>query len=371
MSTTPKNVTGAIAFGATTILVFSLFLLAQTVVAEFLVGRFFQGVELYQGFIPGKWIMMNSLVQSDNYTESLKLRRLDVMDKLKSGEYDPANASANELIGKQVLRDLTRETQGTLYFIDPLLAFAPIYVFVSLVVAFLVSMFLPIGNRSSLIRSSLQKEFDRMEFALRKQCGSHKLEFDRLMSMTGSERENAIRNSTLPEVTVHEMADFTSVREWLAGERGSPFVPMKFYFRYRLAGGYGNVIQGLVAGGAAVLIFVIGLRGLKFIPSEEPSLILMSLSLEFILLIVLMFTFAGSPQEERLDRVVKELEAEQRDAIHSQTETLQEIFDRMRSDVTRKTDGESIADFEERRLLDEVVNVLLKKTGTGGGRNDS
>ncbi|MCX6146794.1 MAG: hypothetical protein NTW25_06025 [Candidatus Kapabacteria bacterium] len=39
-----------------------------------------------------------------------------------------------------------------------------------------------------------------------------------------------------------------------------------------------------------VLLFIIGLRGLKFIPSTEPSLVFFALGLEFTLLILFAFT---------------------------------------------------------------------------------
>jgi len=44
-------------------------------------------------------------------------------------------------------------------------------------------------------------------------------------------------------------------------------------------------VLGLVYIGAAVLIIVIGLRGLKFLPATDPSVVLGALGLEFLLLI--------------------------------------------------------------------------------------
>ena len=56
---------------------------------------------------------------------------------------------------------------------------------------------------------------------------------------------------------------------------------MRHYFTIQ----YSNTILGLVYIGAAALIIIIGIRGLKFIPGTEPSIILFALGLEFILLI--------------------------------------------------------------------------------------
>ncbi len=60
---------------------------------------------------------------------------------------------------------------------------------------------------------------------------------------------------------------------------------IKFYMRHYFTIQYSNTILGLVYIGAAALIIIIGIRGLKFIPGTEPSIILFALGLEFILLI--------------------------------------------------------------------------------------
>jgi hypothetical protein len=46
----------------------------------------------------------------------------------------------------------------------------------------------------------------------------------------------------------------------------------------------------LVYIGAAVLIIIIGMRGLKFIPSTQPSLVFFALGLEFTVLLTYAFT---------------------------------------------------------------------------------
>jgi hypothetical protein len=56
---------------------------------------------------------------------------------------------------------------------------------------------------------------------------------------------------------------------------------MREYFTDR----YSNAILGLVYIGAAILIIVIGIRGLKFLPATDPSVVLGALGLEFMLLI--------------------------------------------------------------------------------------
>ena len=69
---------------------------------------------------------------------------------------------------------------------------------------------------------------------------------------------------------------------------------MRFYFTIK----YNNAILGLVYMGAAVLIIIIGLRGLKFIPPTQPSLVLFALGLEFTLLITYATTLIYTRNEE-------------------------------------------------------------------------
>ncbi len=73
---------------------------------------------------------------------------------------------------------------------------------------------------------------------------------------------------------------------------------MRFYFTVI----YSNGVLGFVYIGAAVLIIIIGLRGLKFIPAAQPSLVLFALGLEFSLLIIYAFTLMYARQEDETDQ---------------------------------------------------------------------
>lgn len=72
---------------------------------------------------------------------------------------------------------------------------------------------------------------------------------------------------------------------------------IKVYLRFYFTERYSNNIIGAVYMGAASLIIIIGLRGLKFIPANEPSLVLFALGLEFTLLIIYAFTLMYSRNE--------------------------------------------------------------------------
>jgi hypothetical protein len=73
---------------------------------------------------------------------------------------------------------------------------------------------------------------------------------------------------------------------------------VKFYMRQYFTIQYSNAILGMVYIGAAALIIIIGIRGLKFIPPSEPSIILFALGLEFVLLIIYALTLMYSKQED-------------------------------------------------------------------------
>lgn len=77
---------------------------------------------------------------------------------------------------------------------------------------------------------------------------------------------------------------------------------LKLYFNLK----YSNSILGMVYVGAAVLIVIIGLRGLKFIPATEPSLVFFALGLEFSLLITYAITLMYSKPDEVIDLKVNQ-----------------------------------------------------------------
>ncbi len=73
------------------------------------------------------------------------------------------------------------------------------------------------------------------------------------------------------------------------------------YMRMHFTVKYSNAMLGLVYIGAAVLIVIIGLRGLKLVPSTQPTIILFALSLEFCFLILYAITVIYSKEEEEQD----------------------------------------------------------------------
>jgi hypothetical protein len=76
----------------------------------------------------------------------------------------------------------------------------------------------------------------------------------------------------------------------------------RIYMRFHFTIQFSNTVLGLVYMGAAVLIIIIGLRGIKFIPPRQPSLVLFALGLEFTLLITYAVTLIYTKEEEEPEK---------------------------------------------------------------------
>lgn len=93
---------------------------------------------------------------------------------------------------------------------------------------------------------------------------------------------------------------------------------LRLYMAHHFTEKYANNVTGLAYGGAAILIIAIGIRGLKFIPAQQPSIILLAIFLEFSMLSLLAITLIYTEEEERMDKMLKKME----DASKGQLEVL-------------------------------------------------
>ncbi len=103
------------------------------------------------------------------------------------------------------------------------------------------------------------------------------------------------------------------------------FKGLRLYMSHHFTEKYSNNVTGLAYGGAAILIVIIGVRGLKFIPPTRPSLILAAISLEGMLLALLAFVLLYTEEEERMDKMLKKME----DANKNQLETMKDVSEDM------------------------------------------
>jgi hypothetical protein len=119
------------------------------------------------------------------------------------------------------------------------------------------------------------------------------------------------------DFVVSEISDVRDGREW----RNAHYkigAGMRLYMAHHFSEKYSNNVTAAAYGGAAILIIAVGIRGLKFIPANKPSAILLAIFLEFTLLLLMAITLFYTEEEERMDKMLKKME----DANRSQLETL-------------------------------------------------
>ena len=103
-----------------------------------------------------------------------------------------------------------------------------------------------------------------------------------------------------------EINSINAAQAYLSG-KGSWLAGLTTYMIFHFVEEYSNKVQGAAYGGAAFLIIVVGIRGLKFIPATKPSLILFALGVEFSMLALLAVTMIFTEEEERTDRILKQM----------------------------------------------------------------
>ncbi len=116
-----------------------------------------------------------------------------------------------------------------------------------------------------------------------------------------SRREDINLESVETEISYINIG--TRYLEGKGGFMGGISTYMKFHFVEH----YANTVQGLAYAGAAFLIIVVGVRGLKFIPAVKPSPILFALGVEFSMLCLLALSLLYTEEEERTDRILKQM----------------------------------------------------------------
>lgn len=199
-----------------------------------------------------------------------------------------------------VTSDSGNETQ---YLLNPFLSFLPFSLCIGLGISFYISALLP--RNIGYIHQKIQREIvNALDKAARIIYHEH-AEGEHL------EVENKLLDLDLR--LLHEYAelhhidfdDLETLSQALRWRRLTGFKSVfqvhnaiRLYMRQYFTITYSNNVLGIVYIGAAVLIVVIGLRGLKFLPASEPSVIIFALGLEFVLLISYALTVMYTKEEE-------------------------------------------------------------------------
>ena len=178
------------------------------------------------------------------------------------------------------------------------------------------------------------------------------------------------------DFVVQEIHDTISGQEWEKNQF-SIFKALRLYMSHHFTESYANTVTGLAYFGAAILIIIIGIRGLKFIPATRPSLILGAIFLEGSMLALMAFTLLYTQEEERMDRMLKKME----DANRNQLDTLEDVSKDMHkvavalvegnSEMIKQKVSQAVSDYlsDEKNirgeLAKEIGDIVLKAIGSG------
>lgn len=135
---------------------------------------------------------------------------------------------------------------------------------------------------------------------------------------------------------------------------------IRLYMRNYFTIEYGNPMLGIVYIGAAVLIIVIGLRGLKFIPASEPSIIIFALGLEFTLLIIYALTVIYSRDEEAPGRSAS---GEPTAALEAISASLQSLASVERSSPSGLTGIQHTQPSVNSREVENILRIFITRPG--------
>lgn len=198
------------------------------------------------------------------------------------------------------------ENETKVYYFDPVLATLPLVFGAGAFIAVIACAVVAPGI--GLIRQKIEREiinalhhYARIEYA--EHTDEDLLELSETIAKADVHRLHELEDHWHTTV-----ADLETLQRAVLWRRRSLFgrlvhLPdvLSLYMQQHFTIRYENSMMGLIYIGAAVLIIIIGLRGLQFIPKDSPSLVLFAISLEFILLIVYAFTLMYTKAENKTE----------------------------------------------------------------------
>ncbi|MBX3044505.1 MAG: hypothetical protein KIT33_10810 [Candidatus Kapabacteria bacterium] len=186
-------------------------------------------------------------------------------------------------------------SQEARYWFNPILSLVfPISLF-SFLITLMITSNLPIGI--GLMRHKIEREIlnilDSWHYKI---FGNYSEDNNNVFieKILAADTKDLLNYAEQWEIPPEDLRYFQRVLMWRQHNAlvkiFSSWTSLKFYLRFYFTDQYSNLVLGLVYIGAAVLIIIIGMRGLKFIPSTQPSLVFFALGLEFSVLITYAFT---------------------------------------------------------------------------------
>ncbi len=192
------------------------------------------------------------------------------------------------------------------YWFDPIISLAMPIILFSFIFTLIISSVLPINI--GLIRRKIEREIinqlDKIHYSNYGYYSDERNKDTETKILNADERELHTMAAKW-KINKEEIMYLASAIKWrnysIFYKIIHTFDSLKFYLRFYFTESYGNTMLGFVYIGAAVLIIIIGMRGLKFIPSTQPSLIFFALGLEFSVLIAYAVTVIFSKNDSDSD----------------------------------------------------------------------
>lgn len=235
--------------------------------------------------------------------------------------------------------------------ISPWLTFGIFSIFAGFIAAVFITTMLPrqIGFISNKIERVIDDTIDKID----EQTGDKvsREEIERIASANSKDDLTPIAKEFGP-VIVNEIEDVRAANKWRKNKL-QIFKGLRLYMVRHFSEHYSNNIQGFAYGGAALLIVVIGIRGLKFIPPTEPSILLAAISLEFVMLTLLAITLYFTEEEQRMDKLMTNLQ----ESSEGQT---YELINLVRTSQQQQRDLASMVDYIQRQTdnLQRMADAL-------------
>jgi hypothetical protein len=235
--------------------------------------------------------------------------------------------------------------------IQPWVTFGIFGIFFGFIIAVIVTSMLP--RQVGYIANKIEREIDNTIDRIDEQTGDKisREEIERITAPNSKDDLTPIEKQFGP-VIVSEIEDVRNARKWkrnkLIFTKG-----LRLYMVRHFSEKYANNVQGFAYGGAALLIVVIGIRGLKFIPPTQPSILLAAITLEFSMLVLLAVTLFYTEEEQRMDKLMRNLE-------ESSEGQKYELINLVRTSQQQQRDLASMVDYIQRQTdnLQRMADAL-------------
>ena len=235
--------------------------------------------------------------------------------------------------------------------IQPWVTFGIFSVFFGFIIATLATSMLP--RAIGYVANKIEREIDNTVNRIDEQTGDKisRDEIERITAASSHDDLSPIEKQFGP-VIVGEIEDVRNARKWLRNKL-LVFKGLRLYMTRHFAEKYSNNVQGFAYGGAAILIVIIGIRGLKFIPPTQPSILLAAITLEFSMLVLLAVTLFYTEEEQRMDKLMRNLE-------ESSEGQKYELINLVRTSQQQQRDLASMVDYIQRQTenLQRMADAL-------------